>query len=304
MKALLLLFLALTSISCKNWIVLVAGSNTFGNYRHQAEVYHLYQLIKRYNIPDQRIITFAFDDIASNTRNPLPGEVYNVPNATNVYEGIKIDYIARDVTPENFVGAITGNKTKLKLHDERSTGKVLESTKDDNVFIYFTGHGGDGMIEFPSGFLDCETHFLALEEMYNKTMFKEMVYYMDSDDSLNMFQQYNDQLIQYRIYVVAADTDQKYCGKEAVAKGVQIGTCLGNYFSNGFIEDVDKKGEDLKYVTLQEQYDYLAWLIEGIMLQFGDPSVADKSLYEFFRSDAADNEYNPEGKKGNLRWAK
>ena len=33
--------------SCEHWAVLVAGSHTWSNYRHQADVYHAYQVLKK-----------------------------------------------------------------------------------------------------------------------------------------------------------------------------------------------------------------------------------------------------------------
>ncbi|KER20205.1 hypothetical protein T265_11191 [Opisthorchis viverrini] len=50
----------------KNWVVLVAGSKTWRNYRHQADVFHAYQLVRKNNVPPENIITFAYDDIANN----------------------------------------------------------------------------------------------------------------------------------------------------------------------------------------------------------------------------------------------
>jgi legumain len=40
------IFLALILVSnCANWAVLIAGSNTWYNYRHQADVFHAYQML-------------------------------------------------------------------------------------------------------------------------------------------------------------------------------------------------------------------------------------------------------------------
>ncbi|KER19340.1 hypothetical protein T265_15574, partial [Opisthorchis viverrini] len=50
----------------ENWVVLAAGSNTWENYRHQADVYHAYQIVRQNNVPAQNIITLAYDDIANN----------------------------------------------------------------------------------------------------------------------------------------------------------------------------------------------------------------------------------------------
>lgn len=61
--------LALFGISCTsaaNWAVLVAGSNGYYNYRHQADVCHAYQVLHKHGIPDTNIIVFMYDDIAQN----------------------------------------------------------------------------------------------------------------------------------------------------------------------------------------------------------------------------------------------
>ena len=55
------------------WAVLVAGSNGWWNYRHQADVCHAYQIIKSKGFPDSRIIVMRYDDIAYNMQNPLQG---------------------------------------------------------------------------------------------------------------------------------------------------------------------------------------------------------------------------------------
>ena len=34
-----------------DWAVIVAGSNTFDNYRHQADALHAYQIVKKNGIP-------------------------------------------------------------------------------------------------------------------------------------------------------------------------------------------------------------------------------------------------------------
>ena len=76
----ILFFLALyvytsSFVSCepKHWAVLVAGSNGYYNYRHQADICHAYHILRRNGIPDERIIVMMYDDIANNTNNPTQG---------------------------------------------------------------------------------------------------------------------------------------------------------------------------------------------------------------------------------------
>ena len=105
MNNLRLVFLAilLTMCSSTNWAVLIAGSNTWYNYHHQADVFHAYQVLLKKGFSADKIITLAYDDIANNKLNPFPGKVFNKPTyadpGVDVYAGVKIDYSGPDVTP-------------------------------------------------------------------------------------------------------------------------------------------------------------------------------------------------------------
>nr|XP_016467355.1 PREDICTED: vacuolar-processing enzyme beta-isozyme 1-like [Nicotiana tabacum] len=70
------------------WAVLVAGSNGYGNYRHQADVCHAYQILKRGGLKDENIVVFMYDDIAKSELNPRPGVIINHPNGSDVYAGV------------------------------------------------------------------------------------------------------------------------------------------------------------------------------------------------------------------------
>jgi len=115
MKVVILLSLIVCLAVCENWAVLVAGSNTYSNYRHQADVFHAYQSLISSGFDSEKIITMAYDDIANSTSNPFKGKVYNKPTyaqaGTDVYAGVKIDYSKGDVTPQNFKNVLLGNKT-------------------------------------------------------------------------------------------------------------------------------------------------------------------------------------------------
>lgn len=60
-----------------NWAVLVDTSRFWLNYRHIANTLSIYRSVKRLGIPDSNIILMLADDIACNSRNPVPGSVYN-----------------------------------------------------------------------------------------------------------------------------------------------------------------------------------------------------------------------------------
>jgi len=170
-----IVFLLITLASCDNWAVLVAGSHTWSNYRHQADVYHAYQVLIKGGYDPNRIITLAYDDIANHFTNPFKGKVFNHPTykdpGVDVYEGVKIDYSKGDVTPEVFQAVLEGNKDFVA---KKGTGRVLESNSADNVFIFFSDHGATGLIAFPTKTLYAD-HLLAtfakMQGKYNRLVF-------------------------------------------------------------------------------------------------------------------------------------
>ena len=61
----------------KIWVLLVAGSRGYYNYRHQADICHAYHIVSSHGIPDENIVVMMFDDIANAKENPIPGQIFN-----------------------------------------------------------------------------------------------------------------------------------------------------------------------------------------------------------------------------------
>ena len=86
-----------TSISYKeikeNRAVLIAGArnnNDFLNYRHQADVLNMYQLLKKSGYDDDHIILIMEDDVAYNRRNTTDrGAVLVKPDGENLYHATR-----------------------------------------------------------------------------------------------------------------------------------------------------------------------------------------------------------------------
>jgi len=86
----------------------MAGSNSYGNYRHQADACHAYQIAKKNGVPESNIILLAYDDIANNEQNPFKGKIFNKPDGPDVYEGCNISYKGAQVLGKHLVaGEIT-----------------------------------------------------------------------------------------------------------------------------------------------------------------------------------------------------
>merc|ERR1719315_367936 len=141
----------------KLWVVLVAGSSGYFNYRHQADVCHAYQIVHKHGVPDENIIVMMYDDIAYNKENPEKGKIFNRPNGTNVYNGVLKDYTGKEVTNQTFVDVLLGKEINY------GSGKTLKSGPNDHVFVYFADHGGVGLIACPHTLLHATTLVTTLK---------------------------------------------------------------------------------------------------------------------------------------------
>ncbi|XP_074115933.1 putative GPI-anchor transamidase [Cotesia typhae] len=169
-----------------NWAVLVCTSRFWFNYRHEANALSVYHSIKRLGIPDSQIILMLADDMACNPRNPRPATVFNnVKQHINVYaDDVEVDYRGYEVTVENFVRLLTGRlppgapRSKQLLTDERS-----------NIFIYLTGHGGNGFLKFQdSEEITSQDLADALEQMWQKRRYHEILFIVDTCQASSMYE--------------------------------------------------------------------------------------------------------------------
>lgn len=165
------------------WAVLIAGSNTYMNYRHQADVCDAYGMLSKLGgIPDERIIVLMADDIANNAENPIKGNIINVPHGKNVYPGVPKDYTGKSVNKHTFLNVLKGNDTATGMN------KVLKSTENDNVFVYYADHGATGLVAMPFGDeLYADELLDAVKYMYEHKMYKKLVLYVEACESGSMF---------------------------------------------------------------------------------------------------------------------
>ncbi|PKA61188.1 Vacuolar-processing enzyme gamma-isozyme [Apostasia shenzhenica] len=124
------------------WAVLIAGSSGYENYRHQADICHAYQIMKKGGLKDENIIVFMYDDIAYNEENPTPGVIINHPLGGDVYAGVPKDYTGENVNVNNVLAVILGNKNATS----GGSGKVVASGPDDLIFIFYSDHGAPGVL--------------------------------------------------------------------------------------------------------------------------------------------------------------
>ncbi|XP_030476437.1 vacuolar-processing enzyme-like [Syzygium oleosum] len=235
------------------WAVLVAGSNGYYNYRHQADVCHAYQILKANGLKDENIIVFMYDDIARNEENPTKGIIINKPNGPDVYHGVPKDYTGHATTATNLYAVLLGNKTALS----GGSGKVLNSGPNDHVFFYYADHGSTGLVSMPVGDNIYANDLMnVLKQMHEAKRYMNMVIYIEACESGSMLQGLLPKNI--GIYATTASNAEEssygyYCpGETSDGNSFNYDTCLGDLYSIAWMEDSD--AHDLGKETLQEQY--------------------------------------------------
>jgi legumain len=267
-----------------HYAVLVAGSNGFWNYRHQSDIFHAYHILLKNGIPKENIIVFAYDDIANSSQNPIKGKVFNKPHPSgegvDVYEGVNIDYKGNDVIPENFLAVLEGDEAKLK---GKGTGRVLKSTGEDNVFVYFSDHGAPGLIAFPNGELYSDSLMATLKKMHAKNSYKKLVFYLEACESGSMFEKILPANI--NVYATSAANSNEssyaiYCSPDDVIGKVHIGSCLGDEYSVNWMEDSDNNSN--KTESLETQYETVKSKTKGShVLQWGSKDFVNENIWDF-----------------------
>ncbi|KAL1197725.1 Vacuolar-processing enzyme delta-isozyme [Cardamine amara subsp. amara] len=236
------------------WAVLVAGSKDYNNYRHQADICHAYQILRKGGLKDENIIVFMYDDIAFSSLNPRPGVLINKPDGEDVYQGVPKDYTGKAVNVENFFNVLLGNESGVT----GGSGKFLKSGPNDNVFIYYADHGAPGLIVMPDGEdVNADDFNKVLEKMHKLKRYNKMVIYVEACESGSMFEGLLKDNLNI-LAVTAANSKENsfgtYCPDLDTypPSAPEYETCLGDVFSISWLEDSDL--HDMSKETLKQQY--------------------------------------------------
>jgi len=174
------------------WFVLICGTSGWDEYATEASFYKLYHVLHDLGIPDRRIVTFFSDNIAYDDHNYFPGEVYNANyheggHNENVYEGMLKDYTGSNASQKNLLNVLNG------LPTTGGSGKVLQSTESDNVFIFYVGdpcdyygYQKDFFLHMPSGWIYQDDFSNAISNMTTNKMYNKLFVYVMAGHSYHM----------------------------------------------------------------------------------------------------------------------
>ncbi|KAH3763651.1 tick legumain [Pelomyxa schiedti] len=215
-------------------------------------------------LPNTHIV-MMYDDIADNEKNGLwKGTIINEPGGSDVYAGVPKDYVGNDVTPRNFISVLKGESHSVKGK------KVLKSTRNDDVFIYFADHGGKFCICFPHDVLHADTLISALNEMHDQSMYSKLVFYLEACESGSMFDNLLPPNVDVYAHTAATPDEPSY----ACAHDKQRNTYLNDCWSIAWMNDVEAHNPAGE--TLQEQFqDTKNTVTQSCPCQYGDLAIAD-----------------------------
>ncbi|XP_013783249.1 legumain-like [Limulus polyphemus] len=295
--------------SSKLWAVLVAGSDSWYNYRHQADICHAYQILHAHGVPDEQIIVFMKDDLANNPEFvPEMSSCQGFPpsyspldvGSQHIWcwlhlkcEQVETDFGMdahlfqgeKDVTPQNFLNVLQGNEEAMK---GIGSGKVLKSGPNDHVFVNFADHGAPGIIAFPSDVLKATDLNKAIKNMQNRKMYEKMVFYIEACESGSMFKN----LLPDNISVFATTASNDRESSYACYYDEERRTYLGDVYSVKWMEDSDQ--EQLTKETLQQQFLMVKKETNTSHVQeYGDLTIGKMHVSEFQGKKSVPLNYSP-----------
>jgi len=219
----------------ERWAVLVAASEGFENYRHQADVLNMYQYLRGVGFPDDHILLIMEDDIANSPDNKKSGEIRVDANENNLYHDIALDYHVHDLKAQQVLDRIA----------------QMPFDADDNVFIFWSGHGSPkGMMWSES---ECVTPSMLRHTMESlQGRYRKMMWCVETCYSGRMRKAVEG--LPGVIMLTAANENEP---SKAYNYNDELGVWMSNRFSiyliDTFIQALAKRGD----ISIREMYYYL-----------------------------------------------
>lgn len=226
-----------------NKALLVATSSGWSNYRHQADVLAMYQLLKKHGYSDDDIILILADDIARHEFNPDQGVIRVVPGGDNLYTDVNIDYKLQDLTGEDFCNILAGNSTV-------KTPTVLDGDEGTNLFIFWSGHGMPGALcwdEIQMGVNGARLNS-ALVQLKDRKGYRKLAMFVESCFSGGVIEECVGS--PGMIFYTAANPDET---SKADVFNADLGVWMSNRFTSTLLENLTNKSE----ISMRDLYNRL-----------------------------------------------
>ena len=236
-----------------NWAVVISPSTTWANYRHQADAFAMYQLLKDSGYDDDHIVLIVEDNLANDERNNYPGKIYvNAIESDDdldfdVREGATVDYHFTQITRDDVADIMLGRQSDR-------LPQVIHPTMTSNVFFFWSGHGGqrEGPLwgnEDATEYFGTQRIHDIVEQMNREGMYRRMMFAIETCYSGNWGVALQGQ--PNVLCITAANT------REMSDADVHDKT-LGVFLSNAFARTLRDKVSINNTITIYDLYKELA----------------------------------------------
>lgn len=227
------------------WALLIAASNTWRNYRFQADVLNMYKMLKNHGYNDDHIVLIVEDDLAFNVENRNDrGNVRINESGSNLRVPEAIDYRLSELQPGD-IGDILRGRSSQRLP------QVISPTENDNVLIFWSSHGNPGSLDF--GELESMS-YNAMKNILAKTPHRKMLLMVEACYGGGLGETCEG--LPGTLIITAANA---YESSRASGWSSHIGVYLTNSFSEGVEEALSLN----PHISLRDLYFSLARTVSG-----------------------------------------
>lgn len=266
------------------WAVVISPSTTWGNYRHQADAFAMYQMLKNHGYDDDHIVLIVEDNLADDSRNVFPGEIFversSDPGNTdilvneNVHKDAVVDYHFTQLEPDDLADIMMGRSSERLPH-------VIHPTDKSNVLFFWSGHGGyrEGPLwgnEDASIYFGAERIKNIVTRMNEQDMYRRMMFAIETCYSGKWGQALTG--LPDVLVLTAANPNET---SKADVHDRDLGVYLSNAFARTFRREVNANNN----ITVYELYKQLSRTTTGshvtIYNNSNYGSVYDETMSEF-----------------------
>lgn len=183
------------------------------------------------------------------------------------------------------------------------SGKVVDSKPNDRIFLYYSDHGGPGVLGMPNmPFLFANDFIEVLKKKHASGSYKEMVLYIEACESGSIFEGLMPEDLD--IYVTTASNAVEsswgtYCPGVDPTPPPEYMTCLGDLYSVSWMED--SESHNLKKETIEQQYNmvkertsnYNTYTIGSHVMEYGTKNIKGETLDLYQGFDPATENFPP-----------
>ena len=231
------------------YALLIQGSNEWANYRHQADVLNVYQMLRGKGWDDDHIILIISDDIADNIKNKMKGKVSISTYEKNLYEKSAIDYSTDSLSLSDIKDIMLGRSSS-------HLPVVLNTSDQSNVLVFWSGHGCLKTTHKYNGFLwrgregifTVDDFRSVLEQMNSEQRYRKMLLLLEPCYSRNMADQ------THQIPGILAIASANWAESSfADFHSAELQVWMSDRFTNNLVNTLSEKPDQ----TYRELYEYL-----------------------------------------------